>query len=409
MTVLQQAGEMVVTILFAALVGLLIIGGTIAVIVLVKRKEQKEGRADATEQERRLDYSRFNRKDVEEYTKFDDIVDFGWGGAIVMDNGRRFVAGLAVTGYDYAMASAEERFRSLVGMQSMANMISWPVQIHQDSRRADLTTYVQRCEERIGKMETAIEAYESDRNVVENSISLLMEGQPGEDKNFTSALKHYNERLDFIDREIEAMHNLIREQQAQITDMKRRSEDFNPIRSHKYMIDWTYRPQEYSTRQLEGAEIIREAKDVLERRLGTLASALGSTGVSTHKMSADELLTAEYVHYHPLSGGYFRIEDIRDSQYFYPYLNADNSELLDEVENEIAVVERYRQDYENDLREQAEIEYLEDEARKEGALALDEADRLVNGRRENARPDMPEAEEGPGPVWPDREGGEDDA
>lgn len=371
MALVEQVTSIAVTFGIAAFFVLVIIGGAVGLFVLQRRREKKAGIV-VSAQEQRLDYSRFKRTDAQEYAKFDDIVDFGWGGAIVLEGGRRFVAGLAVTGYDYAMASAEERYRSLVGMQTVANVIAWPVQVHQDSRRADLTAYIKSCEDRIAKMRDAIDAYISEKQGITAGVNLLMENQGQDDRSVRNAMRHYQERLAYLNREIEAMHNLIREQEAQIEDMKKRSENFSPIRSHKYMIDWIYRPQEYSTRQLEGPEIIKEAKELLQRRLNTLANALSSTGVSTHPMSADELLTAEYVHYHPISGGNFRIEDIRDSMYFYPYMDADNSELMDEVEEQMALVQKYQEEYENDLRAQAEIEFLEEEARKEEELAMQE-------------------------------------
>ena len=373
MSVIMQVQDLITTVVIAAVIVALIIGSGVLIFVMYQRKKHAEGHFD--ESEARLNYNNFRREDAQEYVKFDDIIDFGWGGSIVVDNGTRFVAGLVVTGYDYAMASAEERLRSVNGMQTVANAISWPVQVHQDSRRADLSTYIERCEGRIEGMKKAIGAYRSEMQTIKASINLLNDSwdeENRESREYRDTMRYYTDRMRDLGGEITAMQNLIQEQEAQIWDMERFSENYSPVKNHKYMVDWIYRPQEYSTRHLEKPEIISEAKKNLKTRLDNLASAISSTGVSTHIMTADELLTAEYVHYHPLSAGEFRIDEIRESSYFYPYTNGDISEVLEKVEQERELVRKYRETYEQDVMARARIEYLERESERERELARQE-------------------------------------
>lgn len=340
------------------LIVVVIIGTILFLYFYIQRKKHAQSTSVSERESVHLDYNSFKRVDATEYVKFDDIIDFRWGGAIVTDNGTRFVAGLSINGYDFDMASAEERYQSMAGMIRMTNILSGSITVRQDARVIDLTDNIRKCEacvERLqGELETLQANYWELRGTIEELAAL------GSD----DALMHYQNLLAQNLGEQQAVTNLMKEQNAIIEELHETSgENVMPERNASYLVDWVYDPANFASRALNKQEVYREARRRLYDRLEILADALSQCGVKAKKMSCEELLQAQYHHFHPYSASKFRMEDILGSSYFHLFTTLDDSEIQMEV-----AAEREAEKQRANESVPYEIQLMEQEARERELL-----------------------------------------
>lgn len=368
-------------LVIAELLILLLIG----VVFFFRKYTQRKNHpgTSATESETpHLDYSSFNRKDTVEFVKFDDIIDFRWGGAIVTDNGTRFVAGLQINGYDYDMASAEERFQSMSGMIRMTNVISGPLTVHQDAREVDLTENIHKCEECIHRLQKKIDALQTNYHELKATIDDLSTGE-------SEALEHYLRQLEQNIREQDAIAHMVSEQEAIMQELINTSgSHVSPTRRVFYLVDWMYDPANFASRALDKSGIYKEARRRLYDKLNILANALSKCGVKAKRMSCEELLEAQYHHFHPYSSSKFRLEDVFGSSYFHLFTTLDDSEMHENIVREQEEIQRMSVE---DEKIPYELQLMEQEKARETELIRKYSD-AIDAESENE--EVEETEEG---------------
>ena len=329
---------------------LALIAGAVFLYLYLQRKNQAQSTSVTENEAINLNYNSFRRTDATEYVKFEDIIDFRWGGAIVTDGGTRFIAGLAISGYDFDMASAEERYQSIIGMIRMTNVVSSPLMVRQDARKVDLSINVRKCEQCIERLQKELDSLQATYWELQGTVNEL--STLGSD----DARMHYQDLLGQNIGEQQAIVNMINEQQAIIQELHNTSGDnVRPQRNVSYLVDWIYDPSNFSSRALNKQEIYKEARRRLYDKLNILATALAQCGCKARKMSCEELLESEYAHFHPYSASKFRMENIFGSSYFHLFSTLDDSEIQREVAYEREQTARYYSEqvpYEMQLMEQ---------------------------------------------------------
>ena len=345
-----------------------IIAICIFVWLYIKRKNRAQSTSVSESEEIHLDYNNFKRTDSTEYVKFDDIVDFRWGGAIVTDNGTRFVAGLCISGYDFDMASADERYRSIIGMIRMTNVVSEPLMVRQDARKVDLSINIRKCEQCIDRLQKELDSLQANYWELQGTVNEL--ASLGSD----DARIHYQQQLQQNLNEQQAVINLVNAQQAIIQELHNTSGDnVRPKRNVCYLVDWVYDPSNFSSKALNKQEVYKEARRRLFDKLNILANALSQCGCKARKMSCEDLLECEYNHFHPYSASKFRMEEIFGSSYFHLFSVLDDSEIKQEVAYEKAQADRY-------YNEQVpyELQLMEQEKAREKELLQKYGSNMVN-------------------------------
>ena len=334
----------------------------------IKRKNRAQSTSVSESVEMHLDYNHFKRTDSREYVKLVDSVDFRWGGAIVTDNGTRFVAGLCISGYDFDMASADERYRSIIGMIRMTNVVSEPLMVRQDARKVDLSINIRKCEQCIDRLQKELDSLQANYWELQGTVNEL--ASLGSD----DARIHYQQQLQQNLNEQQAVINLVNEQQAIIQELHNTSGDnVRPKRNVCYLVDWVYDPSNFSSKALNKQEVYKEARRRLFDKLNILANALSQCGCKARKMSCEDLLECEYNHFHPYSASKFRMEEIFGSSYFHLFSVLDDSEIKQEVAYEKAQADHY-------YNEQVpyELQLMEQEKAREKELLQKYGSNMVN-------------------------------
>ena len=90
--------------------------------------------------EKNMDYSNFNRKDVVEYIRIDDVTE----DMLVSDGGRRFIAAVKCQGFSFADAEVEEKLQTIRGYITFFNVLdNSPIQFRQSARDVNLDSLIQ--------------------------------------------------------------------------------------------------------------------------------------------------------------------------------------------------------------------------------------------------------------------------
>ena len=281
-----------------------------------------------------INYSEVHIEDATEYAKFDDIADFGDFGAIVTENYTTFTAMLEMTGYDYDMASYDEKVSTIHGAVAATNVITDHLQIRQNAKDRDLSNYIQAELDIIELLEEKIRILAAEAEELNQRVAPLMTEETM-DPERVSVLEHYLEQLEFNLKEQKKNQFLIRDEKANIAALTRNSgKKVDPERHSFYIFNWTYRPMQYRSKPLKGKEIYEEAERQLKNKAAIYRNAMAGANVQSKLMEADQILMELYDHNHPLTRGRVKLEDLLNSTYFHLYttVSDETKALLQEKE-----------------------------------------------------------------------------
>ena len=297
------------------LVAVILIGVMIFVVFRVRMKntaKRTKGRGEIP----RHNYAKFDRADARDYLKFDDIINVGdyktGFGIYVDENFTRFVCYISLQGYDYAMATAEERYSTAMNMIKVITCIDTDLQIRQDARPADFTLATFKCNSIIEDCKEKIDLYEAkiDTLVIRLENLSNLKNPTQED---ISAARQIDAQIDDTEREIKKLEWLIDEQEvikAQYVEHTDITAEKNPERNTLYIMDWRYLENEHINKALSREEIYREAINKLWTKSGAYISALSGCGVYARRLNANEILETLRFHFHPYSSSQMKTENL---------------------------------------------------------------------------------------------------
>lgn len=334
---------------------IIVILGVFCAYFFVGRKKKKADR----DTESHVNYSHIRRDDSIDCLKFDTIADLSGGvGAIVSRNHRRFVAGISLTGFDFRMASAEDRYRTMLNMVGVVNNFE-NLQIRQESRPVLLTDSINDELEVISNLEEGLDNLniESSRLSAEAQAIFDRAEETGEETDADKrVLMHYYDELVKNKNERDCLAWMVDERRAIVEQYRLHSGDnIDPERSTIYLVEWTYTLAEHASRELTNSEIYQEARRKLLSKLEPLMNALSRCSVSTHVLSCEEMLDTVRHHFAPYTATKTTIEEALNSSYTHIFTTADFSDLEKEYDEERDAETAYNE-YVAAVREEEQLE-----------------------------------------------------
>ena len=290
---------------------LVVLFGLLGVYVLKVRKSKVV--------EKNIDYSRFERADTLEYVKFDDVGEQ----MLATDGSSRFIAAIRCVGLDYRDMEAEEKLQTIRGYLTFFNVVdNQRIQFHQSARDVNLDDMVTDYQERMSKL--------SEKQFL---LNLDYEETKAESNKEDITLEEYDiyyEKLKGMQREIVSLGYQVEQLKAQIQYMEAISGDkADPYREELYVFDWSYHALEFSSSELDSAEIYAKAEKQLKMKANAYIAALRNAGVKAHMISGVELLEEIRRYTHPVSAAKYRVEDILESAYDSIAVTSDSLKELE--------------------------------------------------------------------------------
>lgn len=273
--------------------------------------------------EKTVDYSSFNRKDVTEYVKIDDVTE----NMLVSDNGKRFIAAIKCQGFSFADAEIEEKLQTIRGYITFFNVLdNSPIQFRQSARDVNLDSLIQDYQNQMTKLQ-------------EQRFSLNLEYTEvkAESEKPELALDDYNiyyNRLKQMQRELVSLGYQIEQLNAQIQYMLAISgENAEAKREEIYVFDWQYNAVDFSSQTLEEQEVYQRAEAQLKAKENAYVTALRNCGVHAKRMSGVELLEEIRRYTHPVSASKSTVEDIVQMAYDSICVTSDSLRRLEQEAN----------------------------------------------------------------------------
>lgn len=315
MKLIETINYYVNTIFSVSIITLILFGAILFYLLKVKKVTAK------TEV---VDYSTFEREDTLNFVKFENVIsedadDMGNAGIIDLGN-NSFVAGISVTGYNYASASVAEKERTMANAIAFANRIISPIQMRQTVKAIDLTHNIAVYEEaknRAAKEHmTLLDEYNdtvkaADDYIDDPEMYAVYEGKIEDVKKRVMAKEHAVKEADAILRYMTAMTE------------KKKGDTINAQKINQIMFSYTFNPAEYSE-TLSQEEIYLKAMDSLSTQAASYGEGLLNCGYTYKRLSAKDLLDLMRKHMQPYSGNEIRIEDIFDSSMFSLFVSSNS-------------------------------------------------------------------------------------
>lgn len=327
---IQSGISNMLTNLIAAVI--IIIVAAVACVASYIIAKKRKNNMDAIDEIPYKNYSKFKRKDSVSYARFDDIVDFGFCGAIMTNNGERYVVGISVTGFDYDMASVDEKLQTMQGMIRLTSVLTGvgsSTQIRQVSRAVDLQSHIDQREEHKKTYQDKISALKAEMEQEQKNYAEVIDRMQEEDASLDELQRSLEEivsRINYLSNEIRTCSWLTAEEEIMSEYMKSYSGQYmEPERTTTYYLDWRYDKLAFATHQLTKKEMQEEAKRKLYDRIQIVASALVGCNVRIHRLSAEELMMEEYIHFHPHSSNYLRSANLLESSLFHSFIQTDET------------------------------------------------------------------------------------
>lgn len=273
--------------------------------------------------EKNVDYSNFNRKDVVEYIRIDDVTE----DMLVSDGGKRFIAAIKCQGFSFADAEVEEKLQTIRGYITFFNVLdNSPIQFRQSARDVNLDSLIQDYQNQVTKLQ--------ERRFVLNLDYTEMKAEsdnpdlPADDYNI------YYEKLKLMQRELMSLGYQIDQLNAQIQYMLAISgENAEAQREEIYVFDWEYNAVDFSSQTLEEQEIYQRAETQLKVKANAYTTALRNCGVHAKRMSGVELLEEIRRYTHPVSAAKGTVEDIVQTAYDSICVTSNSLRTLEEKAN----------------------------------------------------------------------------
>ncbi len=183
-------------------------------------------------------------------------------GIVVLDDGT-LVAISMVSSVNIFLKSPEEQSSVMAAFQSFLNLLEFPVQISIQSRKLDITPYIEQLEERLKEQNNEIIKLQ----IIEY-ISFI--------KNFTDSI------------------NIMEKQFFLVVSYKP-----SIITSNKKGIFSLFGKNKKEQEGLSNHELFEEAKSQIEQRVGLLESGLSRTGVKLKRLDTESTLEVFYTIFNP--------------------------------------------------------------------------------------------------------------
>lgn len=248
--------------------------------------------------EERINYEKFVRTSSMEYCKFKDLLSDDLGGTLdgagmIAYDDVTFVAGLSVQGYNFDHAPAGERQATMIGAVSFASILEEPVQMRQTVRTMD----VGRNLEELSAVRAKQARILAERTQEYEDLCLQAETRKDEPE-VLEALLAAMERLD---KKIFSVTWKIKEADNLIEYEKRLREGLGQAqRQNQILFSYRYNPDEF-VEELTGEEVAKKAMTALRSKMHVYAEALSACGCSAVPLTAREILSETYRHFHPVT------------------------------------------------------------------------------------------------------------
>lgn len=273
--------------------------------------------------EKNVDYSNFNRKDVVEYIRIDDVTE----DMLVSDGGKRFIAAVKCQGFSFADAEVEEKLQTIRGYITFFNVLdNSPIQFRQSARDVNLDSLIQDYQNQVTKLQ--------ERKFVLNLDYTEMKAESDNPDLRADDYNIYYEKLKLMQRELISLGYQIDQLNAQIQYMLAISgENAEAQREEIYVFDWEYNAVDFSSQTLEEQEIYQRAETQLKVKANAYTTALRNCGVHAKRMSGVELLEEIRRYTHPVSAAKGTVEDIVQTAYDSICVTSNSLRTLEEKAN----------------------------------------------------------------------------
>ena len=273
--------------------------------------------------EKNVDYSNFNRKDVVEYIRIDDVTE----DMLVSDGGKRFIAAVKCQGFSFADAEVEEKLQTIRGYITFFNVLdNSPIQFRQSARDVNLDSLIQDYQNQVTKLQ--------ERKFVLNLDYTEMKAESDNPDLRADDYNIYYEKLKLMQRELISLGYQIDQLNAQIQYMLAISgENAEAQREEIYVFDWEYNAVDFSSQTLEEQEIYQRAETQLKVKANAYTTALRNCGVHAKRMSGAELLEEIRRYTHPVSAAKGTVEDIVQTAYDSICVTSNSLRTLEEKAN----------------------------------------------------------------------------
>lgn len=274
-------------------------------------------------EEKAVDYSSFNRKDIMDYVKIDDVTE----NMLVSDGGKRFIAAIKCQGFSFADAEIEEKLQTIRGYITFFNVLdNNPIQFRQSARDVNLDSLIQDYKEQMTKLQEQ-----------RFSLNLDYTEVKAESEKPDLSLEDYSiyyDKLKQMQRELVSLGYQIEQLNAQIQYMLAISgENAEAKREEIYVFDWQYNAVDFSSQTLEEQEVYQRAEAQLKAKENAYVAALRNCGVHAKRMSGVELLEEIRRYTHPVSASKSTAEDIIQMAYDSICVTSDSLHRLEQEAN----------------------------------------------------------------------------
>lgn len=296
MQVINDLVGTIQTIAISVILILLALGGIGFYFYKSKQKMRTEEAKDS---------SSFNRKDVLDYLKLDDVAE----SMLVMNGGTRFVGAIKCQGFSFADAEVEEKLQTIRGYITFFNVLdNSPLQFRQSARNVNLEGLIHDYQDRV----TALEEKRFTLNLDYTDLKA-----ESENPELTKAeYDIYYEQLKRMQRELVSLGYQIQQLNAQIQYMAAISGDSAEAKREEiYVFDWEYNAMDFSSQSLNEQEVYQRAETQLKAKASAYISALRNCGVHAKRMTGVELLEEIRRYTHPVSAANSTADDILKMAY----------------------------------------------------------------------------------------------
>ena len=279
----------------------------------------------ATEEEK-IDYSRFQRKDSTEYSKFDDIISSGAGTdksapGMISIGGNTFIGGIEVSGYNYHSASSDERERTMINTIAFFNIIDGSIQMRQTVKAIDISRNIEEEKECAKRIERELIRLGNEYKMAADALEENVEN----DEVYASI----ENRLKTLMHSIRSKQWQLKEAQEMAYYMETVSDaSVNMKKINQIIYTYTYNPDD-DIESLTEAEIKLKAEKELVSKGQIYGGALENCGCSWRLLSADDLTDLLRRHYHPNTADGLRLDELLNSSYTALYITSDSLAQLE--------------------------------------------------------------------------------
>lgn len=293
-----------VTIAFIA-----IVGGLLYYLLKIKK---------VTATTEKINYDRFERRDILEYLKFDDIIsgDDDKAPGMIQFGDYIFVGGISVFGYNQAAASEEERERTRLNSVTFFNIVDNRIQMRQSAKAADFSKNIKQhediAEQIAGEIYLLQEEYEETVRIADDYVD-------------SPEYTVYEEKILKLQKELQTKRHFYDEVQEELWYMNRMSgvNQNNNQKTNQLMFSYVYNPADY-TEELSKEEIMDKALDELHRMANSYGEGLIRAGMSFRRLSKKELIDLMRKQLCPVTGEEVKLEDLFASSYDTLFVTSDS-------------------------------------------------------------------------------------